>query len=97
MNRRNFGDRSGVILDLCSPHGVWFDADELARVLDWVRAGGLRAARALAAEAARERPPAGIAPSAPFPEDDESIGAVGRGIRFLGAVLETLFDRLHRS
>lgn len=40
MHRRNYGRRSGVILDLCSRHGVWFDRDELTRVLEWVRRGG---------------------------------------------------------
>jgi Zn-finger nucleic acid-binding protein len=41
MNRRNFGRQSGVIVDVCSAHGTWFDADELPRVCDFVRRGGL--------------------------------------------------------
>jgi Zn-finger nucleic acid-binding protein len=45
MHRRNFGRRSGVILDLCAEHGAWFDADELARIVEWLRAGGLEASR----------------------------------------------------
>lgn len=40
MHRRNYGRRSGVILDLCGRHGVWFDHEELTRVLEWVRRGG---------------------------------------------------------
>ena len=40
MPRRNYGQRSGVIVDLCREHGVWFDADELPRILTWMRAGG---------------------------------------------------------
>jgi Zn-finger nucleic acid-binding protein len=40
MHRRNYGRRSGVILDLCGRHGVWFDHEELTRVLAWVRRGG---------------------------------------------------------
>jgi Zn-finger nucleic acid-binding protein len=39
MNRDNYAHRSGVIIDICKEHGVWFDADELARILDWVRSG----------------------------------------------------------
>jgi Zn-finger nucleic acid-binding protein len=39
MNRDNYAHRSGVIIDICKDHGVWFDADELARILDWVRSG----------------------------------------------------------
>ena len=35
------GHHSGVTIDRCKPHGVWFDADELPRILDWVRHGGL--------------------------------------------------------
>lgn len=40
MQRVNYGHASGVIIDICQDHGVWFDADELARILAWVRAGG---------------------------------------------------------
>lgn len=41
MNRRNYGARSGVIVDLCSQHGVWLNGGELRRLLHWVKAGGL--------------------------------------------------------
>jgi Zn-finger nucleic acid-binding protein len=41
MNRRNYGGNSGVIIDQCREDGFWFDADELARILTWVRAGGV--------------------------------------------------------
>ena len=41
MTRRNYARRSGVIIDFCAQHGVWFDADELARILQWVRSGRL--------------------------------------------------------
>ena len=46
MNRVNFGKRSGIVLDSCAPHGTWFDADELRRVVEFVRDGGLDRARA---------------------------------------------------
>ena len=45
MNRFNFADCSGVILDACKPHGVWFDSDELRRIVTFVRDGGLDLAR----------------------------------------------------
>lgn len=78
MNRFNFADRSGVILDACKPHGVWFDADELRRIVAFIREGGLEDARArerrrleqerrkreLAAEDAR-RPSDGFRPPVP--------------------------------
>lgn len=55
MYRRNFGRRSGVIVDVCREHGVWFDADELPRILRWIRAGGLaRANEDRARKAARD-------------------------------------------
>jgi hypothetical protein len=45
MNRLNFAHTSGVIVDVCTPHGTWFDADELRRVLEFITNGGLEAAR----------------------------------------------------
>jgi Zn-finger nucleic acid-binding protein len=45
MQRKNYGKRSGVIVDLCGAHGVWFDADELRRVVEFVQGGGLDRAR----------------------------------------------------
>lgn len=41
MVRRNFADHSGVIIDVCSGHGVWFDCNELSAILKWVREGGM--------------------------------------------------------
>ncbi|HXV76767.1 MAG TPA: zf-TFIIB domain-containing protein [Candidatus Polarisedimenticolaceae bacterium] len=40
MNRRNFGRRSGIVIDSCKDHGIWFDAEELDRILRWIRQGG---------------------------------------------------------
>ena len=40
MNPRNWGRTSGVIVDGCKGHGIWFDHDELEGVLQWVRNGG---------------------------------------------------------
>ena len=45
MNRRNFGERSGIIVDVCKADGVWFDPEELTAVLEFVASGGLQAAR----------------------------------------------------
>jgi hypothetical protein len=42
---RHYGRRSGVIIDVCRNHGIWFDADELPRILEWIRQGGLAQAR----------------------------------------------------
>jgi len=32
----------GVIIDRCRQHGIWFDDEELQRILQWIREGGLR-------------------------------------------------------
>ncbi len=46
MNRINFAHCSGVVIDSCKGHGAWFDRDELSKVVDFIHAGGLEAARA---------------------------------------------------
>lgn len=45
MNRSNFARSSGVIIDLCKAHGVWFDADELPKIIDFIDNGGLARSR----------------------------------------------------
>jgi Zn-finger nucleic acid-binding protein len=46
MNRENFGRRSGVIIDVCKGHGVWFERRELQAVMAFIDSGGLERARA---------------------------------------------------
>ena len=45
MNRKNFADTSGVIVDVCKAHGLWFDRDELGRIIQFVTKGGLDESR----------------------------------------------------
>jgi Zn-finger nucleic acid-binding protein len=45
MNRVNFGKRSGVIVDVCQAHGVWFDKGELTQAIEFVARGGLAETR----------------------------------------------------
>jgi Zn-finger nucleic acid-binding protein len=45
MNRVNFANFSNVIVDVCAQHGTWFDRDELRRIVDFIRSGGLDRAR----------------------------------------------------
>ena len=45
MNRVNFAKCSGVVVDICKGHGTWFDRDELSRIVEFIHAGGLEAAR----------------------------------------------------
>ena len=66
MGRRNYARHSGVIIDLCKDHGAWFDADELPRIIAWVRGGGLTDAKRKATEESKHQ------------ERLESIARVGR-------------------
>jgi len=62
MHRKNYGHKSGVIVDVCREHGMWFDLGELEEILTWVEAGGhLRAA------VAREKEPQPRSASAASP------------------------------
>jgi Zn-finger nucleic acid-binding protein len=45
MNRKNFSNISGVLVDICKPHGIWFDTGELGRIIRFVMRGGLVEAR----------------------------------------------------
>jgi Zn-finger nucleic acid-binding protein len=45
MNRQNFGRRSGVIIDVCKSHGVWFEQRELQSVLAFVDSGAFEQSR----------------------------------------------------
>ena len=45
MNRINFARCSGVVVDVCKGHGTWFDREELSRIVEFIRGGGLDAAR----------------------------------------------------
>lgn len=46
MNRQNFARVSGVLVDVCKGHGVWFNPGELRRIVEFIRAGGMSRARA---------------------------------------------------
>ena len=45
MNRSNFARASGVIVDICKKDGVWFDADEMPRIIEFIQKGGMELAR----------------------------------------------------
>jgi Zn-finger nucleic acid-binding protein len=45
MHRVNFAGQSGVIIDLCKDHGVWFEREELRKIVEFIRAGGMNEAR----------------------------------------------------
>lgn len=45
MNRQNFGRRSGVVIDVCKGHGVWFERSELRAAMAFIDNGGFERAR----------------------------------------------------
>ena len=45
MNQRNFAGCSGVVIDVCKPHGIWFDRQEMQRIVNFIKEGGLKKAR----------------------------------------------------
>jgi Zn-finger nucleic acid-binding protein len=94
MNRVNFANFSNVIVDVCRQHGTWFDRDELRRIIEFIRGGGLDKARAREKEnlesdrrlARADRLPVGQG-LPPMFDDDSYHGAVS-------AVAEVLFHLL---
>jgi hypothetical protein len=80
MNRVNFARVSGVILDVCPPHGAWFDAGELRAIRTFVRGPGLgRFARRRQLDLERERqPPLPAAGAAGIDLIDELAGIPDR-------------------
>lgn len=40
MNRSNYGGGSGIVLDACRDHGLWFDQGELVAIVDFLEKGG---------------------------------------------------------
>ncbi len=54
MNRTNFAQRSGIIVDTCKAHGTWFDYTELPSVVSFVTSGGIEAANEAAMRRAKE-------------------------------------------
>ncbi len=90
MNRRNFGKRSGVVIDSCKDHGIWFDARELGAILSWMRKGGEgRAARQSREEARQAERKKSIKYDLRGRMDTREEVLETRG---LGALLGSLFD-----
>jgi Zn-finger nucleic acid-binding protein len=83
MNRVNFANISGVVLDACRAHGVWFDRDELRELVAFIQSGGLERARAIEHPQPRPIPPEAREAFLQFriPEDEshEWMGPVVRG------------------
>lgn len=93
MSRKNHGRSSGVIVDNCPDHGVWFDADELEALLRWIRQGGeLLAARRQDEQRKQDRTRSAL--QKPLPGEGESpyTWTHTRERDLLGGVIRGLFD-----
>jgi Zn-finger nucleic acid-binding protein/RNA polymerase subunit RPABC4/transcription elongation factor Spt4 len=88
MNRVNYGRISGVVLDVCKEHGLWFPRDEFRQVLEFIEGGGLEKSRArqVQEEAEQRRQPAAPIPSGAWAETAEEGG---------GGLLSAFEDLLH--
>jgi Zn-finger nucleic acid-binding protein len=92
MSRMNFARRSGVIVDVCTSHGTWFDADELPRVIDFARRGGIEETRRKEAEEYfRQTRRARVAADGPGNRSSASTSGAD-GADLLGAILSVLVD-----
>ena len=95
MNRVNFAECSGVVVDVCREHGTWFDAYELNRIVEFIRAGGLDKARdrkkaELVAERRRAqaaRRGAGVDEPAMTFEREVQIGSLPDVVEMIGRLL----------
>jgi Zn-finger nucleic acid-binding protein len=96
MARKNYGRKSGVIIDICRDHGLWFDAEELPVILNWIRSGGAaKANEALASEARQTaRIKKGKVIGSRGPVSDYNLPREGRRDEFgiVSAGLSLIFD-----
>jgi Zn-finger nucleic acid-binding protein len=91
MNRLNFAHRSGVIIDVCKPDGIWFDRDEMRHIIEFIREGGMERARMIEkqelADQVRELEGLGnrLAPTSVFNEVNQ--GELANAIAFAGGMV----------
>jgi Zn-finger nucleic acid-binding protein len=97
MNRVNFAHYSKVVVDVCRGHGTWFDRDELRRIVEFIRTGGLEAARAReVAELEARKLQLEAAPSSGCTWDPASNSGGARdpgwesGVALVGSLLKSL-------
>ncbi|MGO8698891.1 MAG: zf-TFIIB domain-containing protein [Limisphaerales bacterium] len=93
MNRVNFANCSGVIVDVCLAHGTWFDRDELRRIVEFIRGGGLEKSRVKEMEDLEEARHRAAAAQVPI-EHNPTI--FGEDIRYgaVSAVARVVLDLL---
>ena len=93
MNRLNFDKISGIILDRCAPHGLWFDSTELDAVLRWIKIGGEHVSAARQEAEARARISElrfKVEPKAPEDADPLPFHEIDSGMSVLPWIMKTL-------
>ena len=95
MNRVCFAHCSHVIVNVCAQHGTWFDRDELRKIVEFIRAGGMEKAREVeiaqledARRMARAATISGGMGSPPLLERDPACRGAGLGISIAGEMLK---------
>jgi hypothetical protein len=94
MNRTNYGRISGVVLDVCKDHGLWFDQDELRQVLAFIDGGGLEKSRIRQAQEETERARLAATGGAALAPDAWEQVQPGWHDGGLVSAFETLLERL---
>jgi Zn-finger nucleic acid-binding protein len=95
MNRVNFAHCSHVIVNVCGKHGTWFDKDELRRIVEFIRSGGMDEARRREIadlESQRQALKAAQMGTSYMPADTPHYGDRHLGISLAAAVLKSLID-----
>jgi len=88
MHRKNYMNRSGVIMDVCVEHGIWLDAGELKQIQEWRALGGEALVQQ---ELAMEETPSAKREKIPTPS---SIPPTPQSLE--EALVESAFDLLTR-
>jgi Zn-finger nucleic acid-binding protein len=79
MRRFVYAGDSGIHLDLCGRHGIWFDRDELRRVVRFIQSGGLTASLAR-----RDAPPPLGLRSYHYDHDLRGVALIEMALELLG-------------
>jgi Zn-finger nucleic acid-binding protein len=82
MNRVNFAQLSGTIVDVCRGHGTFLDAGELNAIVRFIQGGGLDRARQRQVEDLKER-------EKRLRDQETRLAASGRGSSVYPRVLGT--------
>jgi Zn-finger nucleic acid-binding protein len=96
MNRVNYAGGSGIIVDRCRDHGVWFDRGELTGIVDFLENGGWkrvqerereRLREEVASLESRKRFDSAISlPASAADRETHGFATVGEVISFLGGL-----------